>query len=182
MTSIINKYRVYTTKKTMPTVLVTQHANMVRSFKNNFIKESDVYSRHLVNTSMSGASRLGAAVSTTVGGGGGYFTDSETVRTKLGGLKMPDDVASVGPVSRTSWRTDGYNLLMIRDVIEEHARSVAALRKSYRPHLHLEIDERRKRRNKQLEEKGRLIAEQLNLSVHSCCTKVERLYRCLTEE
>jgi len=69
--------------------------------------------------------------------------------------------------------------MSIRDVIEEHSKSVAALNKSFRPNIHLEIDERRRRRNKELEEKGRLIAESLNLSQQSCCA---RMYRCLTDE
>ena len=76
---------------------------------------------------------------------------------------------------------DGY-LMNIRDVIEEHAKSVAALNKTFRPNIHLEIDEKRKKRNKELEEKGRKIAEEMNLSVHSCCTKMARMYRCLTDE
>lgn len=72
--------------------------------------------------------------------------------------------------------------MSIRDVIEEHAKSVAALNKSFRPNIHLEIDEKRRQRNRELEEKGRQIAEDLNLSVHSITTKVNRMYRSLTSE
>ena len=66
-------------------------------------------------------------------------------------------------------------------MIEEHAKSVAALNKSFRPNIHLEIDEKRRQRNRELEEKGRQIAEDLNLSVHTCCSKANRLYRSLTD-
>ena len=85
-------------------------------------------------------------------------------------------------MSKKSWFSDDGYIMSIRDVIEEHAKSVAALNKSFRPNVHLEIDEKRKRRNMELEEKGRKIAEKLNLSVHSCCTKTARMYRCLTDE
>lgn len=119
-------------------------------------------------------------MSTTVGAG--YFTDSDTVKTKLQGLKQKSAVSpNLSRKTRTFWSDDG-GLMNIRDVIEQHAKSVAALNKSFRPNVHLEVDEKRRQRNKELEEKGRKIAESLNLSVHSCCTKVNRLYRCLTDE
>ena len=85
-------------------------------------------------------------------------------------------------MSKKSWFSEDGYMMSIRDVIEEHAKSVAALNKSFRPNIHLEIDEKRKRRNKELEEKGRKIAEKLNLSVQSCTTKAARMYRCLTDE
>jgi hypothetical protein len=69
--------------------------------------------------------------------------------------------------------------MSIRDAIEDHAKSVAALNKSFRPNIHLEIDEKRKRRHAYLEEKGKKIAKKLNLSTLSCCAK---LYKCLTDE
>ena len=82
---------------------------------------------------------------------------------------------------KSYFSNDGF-LMSIRDVIEEHAKSVAALNKTFRPNIHMEIDEKRKRRNRELEEKGRKIANKLSLSVHSCCTKMAKLYRCLTAE
>jgi hypothetical protein len=130
---------------------------------------------------MSQASRLGPGMSTTVGAG--YFTDTETVNSKVKGLtkKASGAISNFSRKTRTFWSDDG-GLMNIRDIIEAHAKSVAALNKSFRPNIHLEIDEKRRRRNRELEEKGRKIAESLNLSMHSCCTKVNRMYRCLTDE
>lgn len=43
--------------------------------------------------------------------------------------------------SSQSWvGSDGF-LMGIRDVIEEHAKSVAAVNKTFKPNIHLEIDE-----------------------------------------
>ncbi len=118
-------------------------------------------------------------MSTTVGAG--YFTDGETMNTKPKGMRQKSVTSNLSRKTRTFWSDDG-GLMNIRDIIEQHARSVAALNKSFRPNVHLEIDEKRRKRNRELEEKGRKIAESLNLSVHSCCTKVNRMYRCLTDE
>ena len=84
--------------------------------------------------------------------------------------------------SNKSWFSAGGFLLGIRDVIEEHAKSVAAVNKTFIPNIHLEIDEKRKKRNREIEEKGKKLADELNLSVHSCCTKMARFYRSMTDE
>ena len=169
----------YTTTKTLPTVLISKHTNIIKQFRKNFTRETDAYSKHKMNsTMMSQNSQMGPGMSTTVGGG--YYTESEAIKSKIQGLRQQTSAAS-RMSKRTYWSDDG-GLMNIRDVIEEHAKSVAALNKSFRPNMHLEIDEKRKRRNKELEEKGRKIAEKLNLSVHSCCTKASRMYRCLTDE
>lgn len=44
-------------------------------------------------------------------------------------------------MSQKSWFSDDGYMMSIRDVIEEHAKSVAALNKSFKPNIHLEIDE-----------------------------------------
>ena len=72
--------------------------------------------------------------------------------------------------------------MSIRDVIEEHAKSVAALKKSFRPSLYLEIDEKRRKRNREIEEKGRQIAKDLNISPKTVGARPSRFYRGLTEE
>ena len=83
---------------------------------------------------------------------------------------------------KSNWYSESGLLMNVRDVIEEHARSVAAMNRSTRPNMFLEVDEKRKKRNKELEERGRQIAEKLNISVHSCCTRASRFYRSLTSE
>lgn len=126
-------------------------------------------------------------MSTTVGGAGGYFTDEDTVRSKA--LRLPNphvrfqgsSLSALKPEKKT-WLSDDGCLLNVRDVIEAHAKSVAAVNKQFTPNIHLEIDEKRRRRNKELEDKGRAIADKLNVEVHSCCTRVARLYRGLTDE
>lgn len=85
-------------------------------------------------------------------------------------------------MSKKSFWSDDKNLMSIRDVIEEHARSVAAIKKSFRPNVHFEIDEQRRKRNRELEERGRKLAKELNVSPHSCCTRTSRFYRSLTTE
>lgn len=118
--------------------------------------------------------------STTVGGG--YLTDSEMFKTKMNKLANETKSNHNFKSSSKSWlASDGF-LLGIRDVIEEHAKSVAAVNKTFRPNIHREIDERRRRRNKELEEKGKKLADELNISAHSCCTKIPRFYRSLTSE
>ena len=85
-------------------------------------------------------------------------------------------------MSKKSFWSDDKNLISIRDVIEEHARSVAAIKKTIKPNVHFEVDDQRRKRNRELEEKGRQIARELNLSPLSCCTRAARFYRCLTDE
>ena len=77
---------------------------------------------------------------------------------------------------QNNWFSESGLLMNVRDVIEEHARSVAAMNRSTRPNMFLEVDEKRKKRNKELEERGRQIAEKLNISVHSCATRASRFY------
>ena len=174
----MNKYPTYTTTKTLPMGLVNQHTNIIKQFKKNFTRESDAYSKHLLNSSISNTAG-GLLNQTTTGG---YFTDSETLKTKANQLIQKTAQRTAVKMSKRSWFSDDGHMMSIRDVIEEHAKSVAALNKSFKPNIHLEIDEKRKRRNKELEEKGRKIAEKLNLSAQSCCTRVQRMYRSLTEE
>lgn len=52
---IIDQYRTYTTTKTMPTILVNRHTNVIKQFNKNFTRETDTYSRQSYYT----ASRMG---------------------------------------------------------------------------------------------------------------------------
>ena len=140
------------------------------------MRETDAFSRH----SYSMASRAGPAQSTTVGGGG-YYTDTESLGTRAHDLRK-DPLLTATRKSKKSFWSDDQNLMSIRDVIEEHARSVVAVKKSFRPNVHFEIDERRRKRNREIEDRGRKIARDLNLSPHSCCTRAARFYRSLTDE
>lgn len=98
-------------------------------------------------------------------------------------LRKNQTLMSEGGVrKRKNWASESGLLMNVRDVIEAHAKSVAALNRSSRPDMHLEVDEKRKKRNQELEERGRKIAEKLNLDVQSCGTKASRFYRCLTAE
>ena len=80
----VNKFPTYTTTKTLPTALINQHTNIIKQFKKNFILETDAYSKHLINSSVSGISKLGGFQTTTAGG---YFTDTETLKTKAKALQ-----------------------------------------------------------------------------------------------
>lgn len=171
------KFPTYTTTKTLPTVLINQHTNIIKQFKKNFTRETDAYSKHLLNSSMT--KTAGMLNQTTTGG---YFTDSETLKSKAKVLRERTEQRTAVKMSKKSWFSEDGHMMSIRDVIEEHAKSVAALNKTFKPNIHLEIDERRRRRNIELEEKGRQIAEKLNLSVQSCCTRVSRMYKSLTDE
>ena len=60
----------YTTTKTLPTVLISKHTNIIKQFRKNFTRETDAYSKHKMNsTMMSQNSQMGPGMSTTVGGG-----------------------------------------------------------------------------------------------------------------
>ena len=50
---IMEKYRTYTTPKTLPTGLASHHTNLLRQFKTNFKRETGVYEKHRMNSSMS---------------------------------------------------------------------------------------------------------------------------------
>lgn len=105
------------------------------------------------------------------------------MQTRIQGLKrgLGDQMTGARQSKKSFW-SDDNNLMSIRDVIEEHAKSVAALKKSFRPSLYLEIDEKRRKRNREIEEKGRQIARDLNISPKTCGTRASRFYRGLTDE
>lgn len=102
------------------------------------------------------ASRLGST--SAEGGGGlpnGYYTDTESLHNRLNDLNRTHHLTANRPKSKISCWSDDKNLMSIRDVIEEHARSIAAIKKSANRHsshnASMKIDFQRKRRNQWLE-------------------------------
>lgn len=66
------------------------------------------------------------------------MSDCETFKTKMN--KLANETRTNFKSSQSWVGSDGF-LMGIRDVIEEHAKSVAAVNKTFKPNIHLEIDE-----------------------------------------